>query len=64
MELYGKQPTTSNIPMNDQPVGDSQTFTFLGCKLTHLTKDNIDWKITRFHYMCGTIRRVMIWKKH
>jgi hypothetical protein len=58
MALYGKQPIRSNIVMNDQPIDQVESFTFLGCKLMQWTGD-INWKIARFNYMCGTSRRTI-----
>jgi len=42
--------------MNDQPREQVQYDMQLGSKLTHWTGQNIEWKITQFNDMCGTIR--------
>jgi len=31
--------------MNDQPIQQVQSFTFLRCKLTHWTEEDVDFKI-------------------
>jgi hypothetical protein len=47
-----KEPVRSKLVVNDQPIGQVQSFTSLGSKLTHGTEEDIDWKITR----CNDIR--------
>jgi len=46
------------IVMNNQPIEQVQSFTFLDYKLTHLIEEDTDWKIIQFH-MHETIKRAI-----
>jgi hypothetical protein len=59
MKFYEKQPTRSKVVMTEQPIEQVQSFTFLGCKLTHWAEGGMNWKITQFSYMCRTVRKAM-----
>lgn len=44
--------------MNDHPTEQVPSLKFRGSNFTHWV-ENVSWKITRFTYMCETIRRTM-----
>jgi hypothetical protein len=48
----------SNV-MSDPRIEQALSFTFLGCKLTHLVEENIDWKITDLIICVGAVWRVI-----
>lgn len=59
MAWQGKHPIRAKIMIDNQPVQQVTSFTYLGCEISFNDDDEVKKKLHRFQYMCGTIRRTL-----
>jgi hypothetical protein len=59
MAFCGKWPVRSKLILDDQPIEQVSKFNHLGCQLPHQGEVDVNHKLEKSNYMCGTIKRTL-----
>jgi hypothetical protein len=57
MAFCGKWPVTSKLILDNQPMEQVSKFNHLGCHLSHQGEVDVNYKLEKFNYTCGTKKR-------
>jgi hypothetical protein len=56
MAFCGKWPVRSKLILDNRPIEQVSKFIYLGCQLSHQGEVDVNHKLEKFNYMCGTIK--------
>jgi hypothetical protein len=57
MAFCGKWPLRSKLILDNQPIEQVSKFKYLGCQLSYKGEVDVNHKLDKFIYICGTIKR-------
>jgi hypothetical protein len=60
MAFKGKYPVRSKIMINNKTIEQVKNFNYLGCDISYNYDDDLQNKLHKFQYICGTIKRTLI----
>jgi hypothetical protein len=64
MAFCDKWPIRSKLILDNQPVEQVFRFNYLGCQFSYQGEVDVDHKLGKFNYMCGTIKQTLKNKKN
>jgi hypothetical protein len=59
MALCGKWPVRSKLILDNQPIEYISKVNYLGCQLSYQGEVDVNHKLEKFNYICGTIKRTL-----
>jgi hypothetical protein len=59
MAFCGKWPVRSQLFLDNQPLEQGSKFNYLGWQLSYQGAVDVNHKLEKFNYMCGTIKRIL-----
>ena len=59
MAFKGKEPIRTKIVIENEVIEQVSHFNYLGCDLTYEYENEVQQKLHKFQYICGTLRKIL-----